>query len=408
MKCAYKISALFFLTGLLLAFPFSTLAQEDNEDARERLQEIEEEMGEGGARQEDLSYEADNLAEVIADISEALVALAADISDTSARIEILEQNMGLLRSEQLDLELSLESQATNIMTTLAALQRLTQRPPEYVLVRPDATIDTIRTALLLSTTLPEIETKAEIIRMDLSRLESIKNETNSQKDILNLELASLSDDRESLVGLFARRRSYYEQISSDLADEILRQTALAHEAQDLRDLLSRIREAASSASGSRPSLGTPPPPGSLSLRGAAGRMTWPARGILMERYGESAEVGKTRGIRIQTGSSAMVLAPYDGQIVFAGSFRSYGQLLIIDHGQGYHSLLAGMDRIDGMVGQWVLAGEPVALMAEAPSGSSASISNRDAPELYVEIRHNGEPLNPLEWLLLASENIGGK
>ena len=84
-----------------------------------------------------------------------------------------------------------------------------------------------------------------------------------------------------------------------------------------------------------------------------------------------------------------MVSPYSGTIVFAGPFRSYGQLLIIEHGDGYHSLLAGLSRIDGTVGQWVAAGEPVGAMAPLSVGG---------PSLYVELRHNGEPVDPLPWL----------
>ncbi len=94
-----------------------------------------------------------------------------------------------------------------------------------------------------------------------------------------------------------------------------------------------------------------------------------------------------KGVTIATRSRAQVISPADGVVLFAGPFRGYGQLLIIEYGDGYHMLLAGMDRIDAAVGQSLLAGEPVGTMTDT-----------NAPELYVELRHEGQPINPLPWL----------
>jgi septal ring factor EnvC (AmiA/AmiB activator) len=92
------------------------------------------------------------------------------------------------------------------------------------------------------------------------------------------------------------------------------------------------------------------------------------------------------------------VAPYDGQVAFSGPFRGYGQILIIDHGEGYHTLLVGLSRIDGGEGQKVVAGEPVGLMGNSDSGR---------PALYVELRRNGRPINPLPWLTARNDKAGG-
>ncbi len=104
----------------------------------------------------------------------------------------------------------------------------------------------------------------------------------------------------------------------------------------------------------------------------------------------------SRGIVIETRPQAQVIAPHDGQIVYAGSFLGYGQLLIIEHGEGYHLLLAGLSRIDCVVGQWVLAGEPVGIMG----------TGKDSQQLYIELRRQGVPMDPLSWLVPAKDKVG--
>ena len=96
-----------------------------------------------------------------------------------------------------------------------------------------------------------------------------------------------------------------------------------------------------------------------------------------------------------TRPAARVVAPYDGQVVYAGQFRGYGQILIIEHGGRYHTLLAGLARIEAVVGQWFLAGEPVGVMG--------SPEDRN-PELYLELRRIGQPINPLPWLATTNED----
>jgi septal ring factor EnvC (AmiA/AmiB activator) len=111
------------------------------------------------------------------------------------------------------------------------------------------------------------------------------------------------------------------------------------------------------------------------------------------------KTGLTRkGISIETGTGAQVVVPRDGTVVFAGAFKGYGQLLIIEHVGGYLSLLAGMARIDSAIGQQVLSGEPAGVMGKPGNGP---------PVLYVELRREGQPINPLPWLATRKIKVNG-
>jgi len=127
-------------------------------------------------------------------------------------------------------------------------------------------------------------------------------------------------------------------------------------------------------------------------------MVYPASGTVALRYGETDEFGvSSKGLTLLTRPGAVVVAPFDGRVEFAGPFKGYGQILIIQHGDGYHSLLAGLDRIDEAVGDWLVAGEPVGVMG----------SSDPKPRLYLELRHNGQPINPLPWLATRDEKVSG-
>ena len=120
---------------------------------------------------------------------------------------------------------------------------------------------------------------------------------------------------------------------------------------------------------------------------AKGKLPLPARGQIVTRYGEETAKGVTsKGIIVKTRPQAQVVAPFDGNVIFAGPFRGYGNVIIIEHGKGYLSLMAGLDTVDCELGQMLLAGEPIGLMPE------------DDSKLYVEIRKDNHPINPLTWI----------
>lgn len=124
----------------------------------------------------------------------------------------------------------------------------------------------------------------------------------------------------------------------------------------------------------------------------------PVNGVKLRNFGAPDGNGGTeRGLTVATRAGAQVTAPADGWVVYAGPFRSYGQLLILNAGGGYHILLAGMDRISVDLGQFVLAGEPVAVMGSGSHIAAILASGSSQPVLYIEFRKNGTPVDPDPW-----------
>ena len=125
----------------------------------------------------------------------------------------------------------------------------------------------------------------------------------------------------------------------------------------------------------------------------------PASGTILKAYGAADGFGGTeKGLSLATRTNALVASPSDGWIVYSGPYRTYGQLLIINAGGGYYIVLAGMERINVEVGQFVLAGEPVASMGDASAKTAAAIAIGAAqPILYVEFRKDGSAIDPGPW-----------
>jgi len=217
--------------------------------------------------------------------------------------------------------------------------------------------------------------EAEIAaRRAAEEAEAVAAKAKQEADQAALKAASEQKERERLAAEAAKETERRAQA------EAKEKEAAAQKAARAAQSASREADATRLQSQSRDSF-----------EKAKGKILFPARGKVVEQFSLAAveSGGKNRGITIQTRPSAQVVAPYDGQVVFAESFRGYGLLLIIEHSDGYHTLIAGMTRIDAAVGQKLLAGEPVGVMG---------IDDGAKPALYVELRHNGQPINPLPWL----------
>ena len=192
-------------------------------------------------------------------------------------------------------------------------------------------------------------------------------------------------------------------------------TKLAKDAKSIRELIERIekrkrqseaaaRRAAEKAETEAPDVkvaaaAIPKPIGLLDFTREKGSLWPPVQGRIVRQYGDKDEFGATsKGIVLEGRAGAQVVAPFDGEVVFAGPFRGYGRILLIEHGGGYHTLLAGLGRIDRVQGDRLLAGEPVAVMGDAEAGRT---------RLYVEFRRDGRPINPRPYMAVAQNRTNG-
>ena len=148
---------------------------------------------------------------------------------------------------------------------------------------------------------------------------------------------------------------------------------------------------------------------------AKGRLPLPAQGRRVLSFGDRHQTGRSQGLVIETRQGAQITSPNDGWVMYAGEFRSYGQILIINAGGGYNILLAGLSQTNVQVGQFVLAGEPIGKMSTASTvatpktaaTASTTKPQESAPVLYVEFRKDGQPINPDPWWLDGSRKVQG-
>jgi septal ring factor EnvC (AmiA/AmiB activator) len=397
-------------------------------DPAAKLQEVERKIRSHQAESERQQARAKALQVEMAAVNADLIAAARRVQDQEMAVAKLESELADLERVEHEKQGQLRDRRKQFSGVVMALTRIARFPTEALVAQPMSPEDTIRSAILLRAAVPTIEGRAVSLKGELKELASARSLVETHRSQLQSAADKLRDE-ENRIEVIRKQKAALraEAISKSRAARSQAQE-LAHEARNLRDLmvgLQKEREKADAEAAARkkrdafkkPSVlhVKPAPKSSVdiaalggigSISQARGRLPFPAVGKLVGAYGQPLEGGQTRkGLSIETRPGAQVIAPFEGKVVFAGAFRGYGQLLIIDHGQGYHSLLAGLGRIDTAIGQPVLAGEPVAVMAGGENGGPGRDSVTDngtssggQAVLYVEFRRNNEPINPLPWL----------
>jgi murein hydrolase activator len=346
-----------------------------------------------------------------------LIDIAAQVRGIETRIGDAEARLRPLDTREQQIRGSLDSRRAEIVEVLAALQRAGRRAPPALLVRPEDALQSLRTAMLLGSVVPELRARAEKLAGDLTELIALRKAIAAERDHLAADRDKLGDDQTRLAALVEERQRKQSAIEKDMEAEGARAVALSRQVDSLQGLISKMEQDLKSAAkaaaaanlqgapatlNGKPNLGALKDPARLSpaiaFASAKGLFALPVNGVKIREFGGSdGSGGAEKGISLATRAGAQVTTPCDGWVVYAGPFRSYGQLLILNAGGGYHVLIAGMERISVNIGQFVLTGEPVATMGTTSQVASILATNASQPVLYIEFRKDGTPIDPGPW-----------
>jgi murein hydrolase activator len=415
--------------------------QEERDRRAQNLKQIQDALAASTSSRTALEAEIAAIGSDRTKLSAALLDAGRQAQATEDRMNRLEERLRALTDSDAAIRKSLEARRAVIAEILAALQRMGRRPPPAVLVRPEDVLAAIRTSMMLGAVVPELRGEADTLAGDLAELVRVRGLIAADREALKKDLAGWGAERQRLDALIAARRLRQAEVESSLTAERQKSAELGAQAKSLKDLVDRMEGELSSArraadevraaaereqraiqekfaaAGARDPARLAPKVKFVEARGDLPR---PVSGTLVRGFNQpDGQGGTTRGISLRTRAKSVVSSPADGWVSFAGPFRSYGRLLIINAGDGYYLLLAGMDQINVEVGQFVLAGEPVAVMGEGsgtpastPSNVTQAASQRDDdrsdPVLYVEFRKDGGSIDPEPWWARSSsEKVRG-
>jgi len=379
-----------------------------------------------------LKAEITSLGQDRTQFNQQLIDTAANVRTVETKIDEAEARLKTLNGREQATRASLDSRRADIVEVLAALQRAGRRTPPALLVRPEDALQSLRTAMLLGAVVPELRGRAEKIAGELGELVALRKSIAAERDQLASDRDKVRNDQTRLTALVDERQRQQAAREKDLDAENSRAITLSKQVGDLQGLIAKMEQdlqsaakaaekaaeaakqaeakeakeakaaAANAVASAKPgpatfkdrSRTTP----AILFASAKGLLPLPVNGNKIRDFGGSDGVGGVqKGISLATRPGSQVTTPCDGWVVYAGPFRSYGQLLILNAGGGYHVLIAGMERISVNIGQFVLTGEPVATMGSTSQVASILATNASQPVLYVEFRKDGTPIDPGPW-----------
>ncbi|MFB6417272.1 MULTISPECIES: murein hydrolase activator EnvC family protein [Bradyrhizobium] len=424
------------VAGASLAQAYTSLAQAQTANPAQQaaavspdaIKQREQELEAARARQKSaeeaqakLKAEITALGQDRTQLNQQLIDTAANVRSVESKIDETEARLRALNGREQAMRASLDSRRADIVEVLAALQRAGRRTPPALLVRPEDALQSLRTAMLLGAVVPELRGRAEKIASELGELVALRKSIATERDQLASDRDRVRSDQTRLTALVDERQRQQAGREKDLDAENARAIMLSKQVGDLQGLITKMEQdlqsaakaaekaaeaaklaeakaAASAKSGPGAFKDRSRTTPAIAFASAKGLLPLPVNGNKIRDFGGSDGVGGVqKGISLATKPGSQVTTPCDGWVVYSGPFRSYGQLLILNAGGGYHVLIAGMERISVNIGQFVLTGEPVATMGSTSQVASILATNASQPVLYVEFRKDGTPIDPGPW-----------
>ena len=357
------------------------------------LHHLEEQLKASRALEKTLEKKASGLGQEVNTLRKRLAAAARSAQDNEELLSALEKSVCDLKERKATIEHKLAQRHQSMSAVLGGIERLALRPPGVLMFQNGHQKDTVRGAILLRSAIPELKRRTDQLKEQLKRLADVRRKLATRQHAIHGASSGLDAQHKNLVTLYKRKKALVRHTRKKRLRATEKAQALARNARDMRDLLAKLkeerqyRERAANNLARQAVIRSPrsmfPDHGT-----SAENMMMPARGTLVLGYGDRTGEGlTTRGMTLRTRSDAQVVAPASGTVAFAGAFRGYGLLLIIEQPGDYHVLLSGMSRIEPVVGQSLRTGEPVGIMGRD-----------EEARLYVELRRAGQPVNPLPWL----------
>ncbi|MEM8784487.1 MAG: peptidoglycan DD-metalloendopeptidase family protein [Pseudomonadota bacterium] len=412
----------------------------------EKLREMEETLKERQQQAERLTEEARRLRAEIATLQNDLIRTTETVQLQEASVLVAEEELAQLRQDEVAISAGFEAQQAALVETLAALQMLQTQPPPALLVEPDDAAGAVRSAMLLSTVVPALKAEADRLARELEQLRALRQEIVEREANREERERKLEIQERELRRRLTRAETAYSSIADRAVTERKAASSIERQASELKQIIDSLESRALRyLPRLKPNPGDPgeriallprqkpqfspllgrvlsqrPLPSDAdrprTFSAALGGLRLPVNGRLVEIFGEILEAGgRAKGIKLETRAKAQVVAPFAGEVVAAGAYKPFGQILIIEVEREYLLVMAGLDRLYSDVGRSVKAGEPIGEMGESAVRAlwpdhpieEVAASHKSRPILYVEFRKGGVPFDPLPWFATAEKKVKG-
>jgi len=292
--------------------------------------------------------------------------------------------LAALNAEETDLKARLGGERAETARLLAALELFRRDPPPALFVNPRDVKDAVRAAILIRAITPELEARAQALKAQTEALRQARRRAATASEDLFVTESTVAQQRAQIETLIDRKTALEQRAEARAKQADADIAALNARARALRDLARGVVAAAPPARGPEP-----PNPEHAGPLGHAEFFVPPVAGAPVRLYGAVEPTGsRSQGWTWRAAPAAMVMAPAEGVVEYAGPLKGWGTVLILRLGGAYHLVLAGLGQADAQPGRSVKAGEPIGRMAGAGQPT----------ELYFEVRKNGVAVDPALWL----------
>lgn len=354
---------------------------------RTKLENVKAKLSKENQEKERLKYHANKMASELKDIKNNLTKLGRDMRKNEDRLKYTEERITSLEQKKTELTKTLTSERVSIVKLILMLERIRKTPPEVMIARPDAPYHTAQSALLMENIIPSVKRDSARLKNNLETLEELGTELKVERFRLNKETKELYKKRKTLLAMIGKKETLYEGFGKDLKARELSIRTISLKAQSLKELITQIKTEEKKEIHRQKSSKIFRRKPSSSMLFTNGEAQLPVSGIIRSSFHDKDEYGaKSNGIVIEGSPDGLVIAPMGGKIQFIGAFKRFSNIVIIEHNGGYHSLIAGLGKINAVMGDHVKSGEPIGLLP-----NSTLISR---PKLYYELRKDASPVDP--------------
>ncbi len=401
MRYLYGECVIFVILLLSMFFCFSVSHAEDtmrSTEAHKELEEIRQNISLSRERVAFLMHQVEHLKKDQRVLRDALIKAAKEERTVADDIAKREEKLEKMIEKRVQVYQSLKNRRSEFAEVLAILERMGLNPPPALMIQPEDALASIRSSVLLGTVIPQMQEKTRDLTVKLKELTNLSNSITREYTALKTKLQNQAEQRKRLELLLDKKNKLQTKSEKELTEQQRKNIALAKKAQSLEELILELdRQSKLSSDASvqvRKSLQLLEQSNFESRKGS---LLFPVSGKRIYHSSKSSQITRF-GETIETESGAVVISPVDAFVAFAGPFRSYGHLIILNVGNGYHIILTGMSRINVKQGQFVLSGEPLGIMEmQFISNSVALDIGKTSPMLYIEFRKQGKPVNPTPW-----------
>ncbi|WP_208441640.1 murein hydrolase activator EnvC family protein [Bartonella raoultii] len=401
MQYLYGECVIFVILLLSMFFYFSVSHAEDtmnSTEAHKELGEIRQNISLSRERVVFLMRQVEHLKKDQRVLSDALIKAAKEERKVTDDIAEREEKLKKMIGKRVQVYQNLKSRRAEFAEVLAILERMGLNPPPALIIQPEDVLASVRSSVLLGNVIPQMQEKTRDLTEKLKELTNLSNSITTEYTALKTKLQSQAEQRKRLELLLDKKNKLQKKSEKELTEQQQKNVALAKKAQSLEELILELDRQSKLSSDSSVQIRK-----SLQLleqsnfESRKGSLLFPVSGKRI-RYSHNNSQVTRFGEAIETEPGAIVVAPADAFVAFAGPFRSYGQLIILNVGNGYHIILTGMSKINVKQGQFVLSGEPLGMMGMQFIANSVALDiGKAAPMLYIEFRKQGKPVNPTPW-----------